>query len=122
MTWKSPRPTSCTGYMSGPPPGSGSPLSGQSSSKTKTVTVAVGSGLGSTFTVTEAGRVHATAVPEPEEVHSGTTGAPPMVCPQLEGMDCPVAVVAATQLPAAAGSRALAVLNEFAASPGRIEM
>src|SRR3979490_27417 len=115
MTWKSPRPTSCTGYMSGPPPGSGSPLSGQSSSKTNTVTVDVGSGLGSTFTVTLVGSVHVLVVPL--AVQAGLMGAPPIVWPHVAEL-WPVAVWTVEVKQLAFGADVFPVLNGFAASPG----
>ncbi len=53
---------------------------------------------------------------------TGTTGAPLMLCPQLEATATPVGVVPATQLPDTVGSEPLAVLKGFDTSPGRTEM
>ncbi len=79
------------------------------------VNVAVFIGFAWAFTVTGA-KVH---VPVAVQV-GAAIGAPAVVCPQL-GAAWPVGVELPAQLAATAGSDVLPVLNEFAASPGRIE-
>src|ERR1700674_4334321 len=103
MIWNPPSPCSAA---------SPTPFVGLLSSNTYTVSCAAGTGLGSTRTVTGAKAVRPAAAGD-------WIGAPPMLCPQVEG---------ATAFGSVGGSKHLdgdplyARMNGLAASPGKIDM